>query len=267
MRQTIKLGSKGDDVKFLQQMLQISPADGIFGVSTDKAVKEFQKSKNIKQDGIVGPYTWTKIEALSTINNFPAKLGNGVEYNPIDKHITYSKNREIKYLVIHYTAGGSSKGDADLNIRKTFINREASADFVVDDNSMLQVNPDPRNYYCWAVGDKGDGRKHTIYNKDCISIEICSNLTKGTTAAVPNHNGWYFTEETLNNAVILAKLIMQTYNIDINHVIRHFDITGKLCPGILGWNTGKLYDAKSGKPTNNFNNENEWIRFKNRLIE
>lgn len=29
-------------------MLQISPADGIFGVSTDKAVKEFQKSKNIK---------------------------------------------------------------------------------------------------------------------------------------------------------------------------------------------------------------------------
>lgn len=84
---------------------------------------------------------------------------------------------------------------------------------------------------------------------------------------MPNHNGWYFTEETLNNAVILAKLIMQTYNIDINHVIRHFDITGKLCPGIVGWNTGKLYDAKTGKPTNNFNNENEWIRFKNRLIE
>lgn len=267
MRQTIKLGSKGEDVKFLQQALNLSPADGIFGTGTDKAVKAFQKSKGIKQDGVVGPYTWTKIEALVTVTSAPAKLGNGVIYNPIDKHITHCSNRSIKYLVIHYTAGGSSKGDADLNTRKVFLLREASADFVVDDNSMLQVNPDPNNYYCWAVGDKGDGRKKTITNKDCISIEICSNLTKGTSAAVPNHEGWYFSDETLNNAVILAKLIMQAYNIDIDHVIRHYDVTGKMCPGLVGWNKGKLYDPKTAKTTGKFNNEDEWIEFKNRLMQ
>ena len=266
MRQTIKLGSRGDDVKFLQSALNISPADGIFGPSTDKAVKAFQKSRGIKQDGIVGSYTWTKIEALVTMSSAPAKLGNGVVYNPIDKHITHSPNREIKYLVIHYTAGGSSKGDADLNTRKVFINREASADFVVDDNSMLQVNPDPRNYYCWAVGDKGDGRKKTIANKDCVSIEICSNLMKGTSAAVPNHTGWYFSEESLNNAIKLSKMIMDAYNIDIDHVIRHYDVTGKMCPGIPGWNKGKMYDAKTGKLNGKLNNEDSWIDFKNKLI-
>ena len=29
---------------------------------------------------------------------------------------------------------------------------------------------------------------------------------------------------------------MQTYGIDADHVIRHYDVSGKLCPGIIGWN-------------------------------
>lgn len=45
---------------------------------------------------------------------------------------------------------------------------------------------------------------------------------------------------------------MKIYNIDSDHVIRHFDVTGKLCPGIIGWNSA------SG-------NESKWYEFKNRL--
>ena len=29
---------------------------------------------------------------------------------------------------------------------------------------------------------------------------------------------------------------MQTYNIPADRVIRHYDVSGKLCPGIIGWN-------------------------------
>jgi N-acetylmuramoyl-L-alanine amidase CwlA len=47
---------------------------------------------------------------------------------------------------------------------------------------------------------------------------------------------------------------MAQYNIDINHVVRHYDVTGKLCPGIIGWN------LDSGS-------EKEWTSFKNRLSE
>ena len=29
---------------------------------------------------------------------------------------------------------------------------------------------------------------------------------------------------------------MEEYDIEPDHVIRHYDINGKLCPGIIGWN-------------------------------
>lgn len=54
---TIKIGSRGEDVKILQNRLNLS-VDGIFGASTDSAVRAFQKSKGLTPDGIVGPHTW-----------------------------------------------------------------------------------------------------------------------------------------------------------------------------------------------------------------
>ena len=38
---SIKLGSKGEDVKVLQKILNLE-VDGKFGIRTDKAVREFQ---------------------------------------------------------------------------------------------------------------------------------------------------------------------------------------------------------------------------------
>ena len=191
--------------------------------------------------------------------------GNGIIYNPIDVHITKAKNREIKYLVIHYTAGRkSTEGSAEAE-RKVFINQNASADFIVDDQIMLQVNPDPHNYYCWAVGD-GKG-KYGITNKDCVSIEICSTLAKDTTYKMPNHEGWSFSEDSLNNAVELAKILMSIYHIPIENVIRHYDVSHKACPGLLGWNPGNLYDKKTGKQIKGQNTEEKWEEFKARLVE
>lgn len=57
---TIKLGSKGTDVKTLQTKLNLV-ADGIFGPITEEAVKEFQKANGLTVDGIVGPKTWAKL--------------------------------------------------------------------------------------------------------------------------------------------------------------------------------------------------------------
>lgn len=59
-RRTIKLGSHGDDVRYLQRKLGI-PADGIFGPITRRAVIKFQKSHLLAADGIVGPRTWGAI--------------------------------------------------------------------------------------------------------------------------------------------------------------------------------------------------------------
>jgi len=56
----LKVGSKGEDVKQLQQKLGLG-ADGIFGRGTEEAVKAFQLKNGLNPDGIVGPNTWQKI--------------------------------------------------------------------------------------------------------------------------------------------------------------------------------------------------------------
>ena len=58
----LKNGSTGTDVKDLQIILNMRgyklDKDGIFGSTTLKAVKNFQKQNNILIDGIVGKKTW-----------------------------------------------------------------------------------------------------------------------------------------------------------------------------------------------------------------
>lgn len=56
----LKVGSKGDDVKKLQEKL-VLVADGSFGPGTEKAVKTWQTANGLVADGIVGDGTWSKL--------------------------------------------------------------------------------------------------------------------------------------------------------------------------------------------------------------
>lgn len=69
---TLKTGSKGDIVNYLQYKLlsrlyNPGTIDGIFGNNTTTAVKQFQKDNGLSVDGIVGPKTWAKLKPI--INN------------------------------------------------------------------------------------------------------------------------------------------------------------------------------------------------------
>lgn len=64
-RQVCK-GMKGADVAALQALLiahgySVTVIDGIFGESTDKAVRKFQTDHSLAVDGIAGPNTWGAI--------------------------------------------------------------------------------------------------------------------------------------------------------------------------------------------------------------
>jgi len=66
-RPMLRKGSAGDDVRHAQELLvrhgaAIDP-DGDFGSRTQRAVIEFQQSAALGADGIVGPLTWTALEA------------------------------------------------------------------------------------------------------------------------------------------------------------------------------------------------------------
>lgn len=58
--QTLRLGSRGQDVRTLQSSLALI-ADGIFGPVTEEAVRTYQFSQGLEADGIVGPKTWSAL--------------------------------------------------------------------------------------------------------------------------------------------------------------------------------------------------------------
>lgn len=66
----LRNGSKGPEVIDLQYLLlfrgganasNLGKADGIFGPKTEAAVRQFQKSQGLTQDGVVGQGTWAKL--------------------------------------------------------------------------------------------------------------------------------------------------------------------------------------------------------------
>lgn len=59
---TIRRGSKGPAVKKWQGVLGLTgkDQDGDFGPNTERLTKAWQKKNGLKDDGIVGPATWTK---------------------------------------------------------------------------------------------------------------------------------------------------------------------------------------------------------------
>lgn len=65
-RATVKYGSRGADVTYLQECLNersysVGSVDGIFGNKTLAAVKAFQADYGLTVDGIVGPKTWSAL--------------------------------------------------------------------------------------------------------------------------------------------------------------------------------------------------------------
>lgn len=71
----LKVGSKGEDVKKLQQKLGLG-ADGIFGKGTEDAVKSFQTKSGLTPDGIVGEQTWQSIMGQGVLITEPKTVVN-----------------------------------------------------------------------------------------------------------------------------------------------------------------------------------------------
>lgn len=179
-----------------------------------------------------------------------------INQNPaFGTHNTSRRTGSIRYIVLHYVG---ATGDACDNIE--YYNQpttvDASADFYVGHGGDLwQYNPDPGKRYCWAVGggrqSRYGGSLHgVVRNSNSISIEMCVKTRGSKTQA--NHPDWYFTQETVDAAVALTKHLMKEYGVPAERVVRHFDVTGKLCPGVIGWN------YPSG-------NEDAWAQFKRRI--
>ena len=165
-------------------------------------------------------------------------------------HTTAKAARAIEYIVIHYTAGVTSKAGSAINTADFFrtTSTEVSSDFTVDDTAVVQYNPDIRNRYTWHCGGnkyatKGGSLYGICKNSNSIGIEICCNNSTGKMQAA-NDKSYSFSDAAVANALWLVKKLMAEYNIPAERVVRHYDVTGKPCPGIIGWNKDSGSEAK-----------------------
>ena len=145
-----------------------------------------------------------------------------MEIKELLAHVSnYSKGRHtaIKYLVLHYTA---NNGDTALSNCKYFsgANRNASSHYLVDEKGVYRSVRDMN--VAWHCGSTNGYKHKYCRNTNSIGIEMCSRKDK---------NGkFYIKEETIVNAIELTKQLMKKYNIPIENVLRHYDVTGKICP-------------------------------------
>lgn len=124
-------------------------------------------------------------------------------------------------LVIHWTANEGSGANAVAN--RNYFNKpttEASAHYIVDDRQIVRCLPENEmGYHVGAKTYKPDAIKRlSSYPNNCtIGIEMCVNAD-GDFA------------KTYQQTVELAADILKRYGWGVDHLWRHYDVTGKNCP-------------------------------------
>lgn len=147
-------------------------------------------------------------------------------------NFTKGRSTSIKYIVIHFTANNGDTAKGNCNYFQG-TNRNASAHYFVDENEIYQSVLDTDTaWHC------GANKYYHSYcrNSNSIGVELCSRIdSKGK---------YYFKDETVNNAIELVKQLMIKYKLPIENIIRHYDVTGKICPepfvrNVKDWNNFK----------------------------
>lgn len=203
---TLKLGDKNNDVRLLQQKLNIT-ADGIFGKQTELAVKVYQNKKGLVADGIVGKNTWNKImESDIKIIEHDYKFKS-----PLKKR---SKTSEI---ILHCSATPEGKDFTVDTIHKWHIERKFSGigyQYVIyRDGSIHRGRP-----------EDAAGAHATDHNSVSIGICYIGGTDKNGKAKDTR------TVEQKESMYKLVKYIMEKYNLTEQNIYCHNDFSNKACP-------------------------------------
>lgn len=122
---------------------------------------------------------------------------------------------QIKGVVIHYTANPGT--DAQAN-RDYFENRKNMPDQIqYKVSSHFIIGLDGKIIQCIPLDEIAYASNNR--NQDTVSIECCH----------PDKIG-KFTPETRQSLVRLTAWLCGEYHISQDQVIRHYDVTGKMCP-------------------------------------
>lgn len=149
-------------------------------------------------------------------------------------------SREIKYIVMHYTGNYEDTAAGNANYFMG-ANRNASAHYFVDDNSIWQsVGVRDAAWHCGAWDKNSFAYHPECRNMNSVGIEMC--CTAGN---------YDMSAKTVELSAQLCAALCKYLNItDVDkYVVRHYDVSHKSCPRPMVQNTAR------------------WTAFRNRVKE
>ena len=135
----------------------------------------------------------------------------------------------IQFIVVHYL--GVPNAD-----NPNLYGGGYGGHYNVTRDGTIYKAADPKTAVVWHCGGglQGSGG-HSFYgicgNYNSIGIE-CGVCYTDPNVKSPSADSdqWYFTTETQESLAWLVAQLMKEYGISLDHVIRHWDVTGKCCP-------------------------------------
>ncbi len=138
----------------------------------------------------------------------------------------------IKYIVIHYFGGLSTAKSLAAYWAREYIG--ASAHYAVGHaGEVYQIVED--DDVAWHCGTSGKYKHALCRNSNSIGIEMAVKKKSAGTLNATDKD-WYFTPETVATTIELTKMLMKKYNVPAENVLRHYDVTGKICPNPYYYN-------------------------------
>ena len=230
--------------------------------------------------------------SVSSVKKEVEKQKFEIEFKEL-KDVKYQQGGRFKstpkWIVVHYTAviGASAKSCATSYSKST---KAVSTHFFCDSKEIYRVVDE--KHIAWHVGDGqpvqpikdkkltleeliqyGDKQNwrfklaaenhlhwkekkdDCLGNKEAFGVDICTLKKSKTTTSVKDED-WYFNENAVSNAEKCVAYLCNKYKIDLDHVVRHTDLTGKPCP--------RPFVSLSGDKDKSHNDE-RWIDFKNNV--
>jgi N-acetylmuramoyl-L-alanine amidase CwlA len=167
------------------------------------------------------------------------------------------KGNKIEWIVVHYPVAPG----CNASWCKKYYERDKvteSAHYAVSQCETVSIIPCSLAAFHCATKGKGITTYCAANNYNSIGIDLMDNKICRKTLSVKDTD-WYIPEATLDRASYLIAYLMRQYNIPIDHVIRHYDVTKKNCPRPLVGDDINEYYGISG-------NE-RWARFKQQITE
>lgn len=185
-----------------------------------------------------------------------------------------AKKLRPKWIAVHYTgvSGASAVAVAKALSRET---ASAGTHYIADEKTIVECVHEDR--VAWHIGDGKPDKRHadgyyqmalqnherwarageeTPCNANAVGVDICTVCTSNDQSAAST--GWIVTEGAVTNTAMVVAYLMKKYGIDIDHVIRHADATGKLCPR-------PFVPAKGDDGALRSSTEQLWQTFKDRV--